>query len=305
MAYRLDLEEEPTASLRRAAREQLEAAADGLGEHHEEDPVSAVHDARKRLKKSRSALRLARPAMDRTANREENTLLRDRGRAMSGTRDADVMVETIDKLSNRFAGQAPAALFDSVRDRLAERAEAARTDPGDLREHAGELRELAARVEQWPAQELSFETFAEALTRSYKRGRRAFERADTEPADENLHEWRKRVKDLWYQLRLLGDVWPGVMKAEAREAKQLSRLLGDDHDLAVLAERIENDAELTDAPAADGERLHELLAHRRAELLEQARALGRRLYAEPPKAFGRRMRRYASLAAAEAQAEAA
>jgi CHAD domain-containing protein len=304
MAYRLDLEEEPSASLRRAAREQLEKGADGLGERHADDPVATVHDARKRLKKSRSALRLVRPAMPRGDYRRENRLLRDRGRAMSGTRDADVMVETVDKLSDRFAGQEPAALFDSVRERLAERAEAARADPGDVGRHASELRELVGRVEGWPAQDLSFDTFARALARTYKRGRKAFRRVEEDPTDEALHEWRKRVKDLWYQLRLLGVVWPGLMKAHAREAKQLSRLLGDDHDLAVLTQRLATDPDLTAAPAADRERLGELIAHRRAELLEQARALGPRLYAESPKAFGRRIRRYASLAAAEADADA-
>ena len=44
------------------------------------------------------------------------------------------------------------------------------------------------------------------------------------------------MKDLWYQQRLLEDTWPGVMKAQAKEAKTLSKLLGEDHDLAVLSE---------------------------------------------------------------------
>jgi hypothetical protein len=42
----------------------------------------------------------------------------------------------------------------------------------------------------------------------------------------------------------------------------------------------------------------ELIERRRAELLDRSRALGRRIYAERPKAFARRARRYVDLAAA-------
>lgn len=36
--------------------------------------------------------------------------------------------------------------------------------------------------------------------------------AQAKPSVENLHEWRKRVKDLWYQVRLLTPLWPGMLK---------------------------------------------------------------------------------------------
>jgi CHAD domain-containing protein len=124
------------------------------------------------------------------------------------------------------------------------------------------------------------------LKRTYARGREAFARADRKPTATNLHEWRKRVKDLWYQERLLQGSWPNVMKAQAKEAKKLSKLLGEDHDLAVLAEHV------------DDPQLLELIEQRRAELLERSRDLGRRIYAERPKAFARRARRYVDLAAA-------
>jgi CHAD domain-containing protein len=210
-----------------------------------------------------------------------------------------VMVETVDGLAERFAGQAPVALFDAVRERLAERAAAVREGAeDDVVRQAGELGTLAARVDEWPLERSSAGTLVRGLERSYARGRDAFERAERRPTTTNLHELRKRVKDLWYQERLLGDAWPGMMKASARESKALSRLLGDDHDLAVL-EAVLADEEVTRDVAADVGELLELIAHRRGELLAEIRALGRRVYAEPPKAFRRRMRRYLRLAISE------
>ncbi len=46
-----------------------------------------------------------------------------------------------------------------------------------------------------------------------------------------MHEWRKRVKDLWYHVTLLQDAWRPVMSALADEAHELSDRLGDEHDL--------------------------------------------------------------------------
>jgi len=113
------------------------------------------------------------------------------------------------------------------------------------------------------------------------------------------------VKDLWYQLRLLRDAWPKVMKATADEAKALSRVLGDDHDLAVLAQLVADDRDLTGEPSADRDRLLELIDRRRGELLEQARQQGRRLYAESPKAFRRRLQTYVREATRDAVASSA
>jgi CHAD domain-containing protein len=270
MAYALSLDAVGD-SLRRAAREQLDAAAEGLNQP--DDPVEAVHDARKRLKKTRALLRLARPAMPARTFRKRNRELRDQGRALSGARDADVLLETVDGLADRYSGRLPKARFTAARTRLA------RDRPEGVPEH--DVPTLAARSDGWPVDAVDAATLTRALATTYERGRKAFAEADAGPTMENLHAWRKRVKDLWYQQKLLKRVWPDVMDALAGEAKALSKLLGEDHDLAVLA------AELPDDDA-----LAPLIEHRRAELLEQARSLGRRVYAESPKAFRKRVRSY-------------
>jgi len=111
----------------------------------------------------------------------------------------------------------------------------------------------------------------EAVTTTYRRGRAAAAKPAT---DEDLHEWRKRVKDLWYQARLLS------IKRVARDAKALSKLLGDDHDLAVLSTELPHD-----------DPLQPLIGDRRAALQKRARKLGARVYEKPPKAFRKRVRK--------------
>jgi CHAD domain-containing protein len=59
-----------------------------------------------------------------------------------------------------------------------------------------------------------------------------------DPASENFHEWRKRVKDLSYHLQMLNPIWPEQICAAASELKELSDYLGDDHDLVLLEQAI-------------------------------------------------------------------
>ena len=308
MAYRLSFADDVASSVRRCAREQLADAVAQL-EGAARDPVTAVHEARKDLKKTRALVRLVRPALGRRAYRAENDALRDVGLMLSGARDADVRVATARALAEHAAGRLPADVFDALGEALAAEADAGRAGGGtaDAR-FAPALEALRAaelRVEAWTLDEANWETPLAGIVRAYARGRAAFATARATPEPELLHAWRKRAKDLWYHQRLLAPAWPDVLGAQAEAAHALSELLGDDHDLAVLLERLGDEAPPL-APAADARRpeLRELIAHRSEQLRAETVRLGLRVYAESPKAFSRRVARYLTLAVDEARADA-
>jgi CHAD domain-containing protein len=298
MSYRLSIADELTAVVRACAREQLAGAVDRL-ERAEEDPVEAIHDARKHVKKARALLRLVRPALGAGVYRHENAALRDVGRALSSTRDADVLLETVDALAKRYAGRLPATTFDGVRGALAAAAPARGDGGAELATAIAELRAALERVETWPLDDGGWDPVIAGVARAYERGRAAGEAARRRPTTEGLHEWRKRVKDLWYHERLLAPSWPAVVGAHGEQAHVLSELLGDEHDLAVLAERLCAGVGLPANADADLAALLALVEERRGELRAAAHRLGRRLYAESPKAFARRLRRYVRAAVAE------
>jgi len=308
MAYRLSIADDVPGGVRNCAREQLAGAVERL-EGAGRDPVTAVHEARKHLKKTRALLRLMRPALGKQAYRAENGALREAGLALSGTRDADVLVATAGALAEHAAGRLPADVFEALGAALAAEAADGRDgghgEAADLGPVIDQLRAAELRVERWPLEGADWGTVLDGVTRAYVRGREAFAaaRAATEP--ELLHAWRKRAKDLWYQQRLLTPAWPALLEAQAEEAHALTELLGDDHDLAVLTARLADDARPL-APAVDARRaeLRALAAHRSDELRAEAIRLGRRVYAESPKAFSRRLGRYVELAVDESQAGA-
>ncbi len=304
MAYRFETDESVAEALVRTAEEQLDGAEHDLRTGVQDDPVSAIHSARKALKKERALLRLARGTVGGKQRRRENVALRDAGRALSATRDSEVLVQTLDGLSERYAGQVPEAVFASFREPLEADRQVAReqlTDPSMAAEVAGQLETVRRRIARWDVRRGGWAAIGGGLERTYRQGRKALARARSQPDLENLHEWRKRSKDLWYELRLLTPVGGPAVRGQTKDAHALADLLGDDHDLAVLRQTL---VEAGEHVASDLDALLGLLDHRRQQLQAEAMFVGERVYAESPKAFVRRMHRYWKAGRAKARADA-
>ena len=283
MGYRLRPDEDADDGVRRVARGQLDLAADQLAGDGDRDV--AVHESRKALKRLRALVRVARDALGDDAYRRENRIFRDTGRRLSATRDAAVMVETLDDLTERYGDELPDDAFVGLRDALASEATAASSaladDRGPIEEVQGALEAARRRVAAWPLPDDAGPEMLEAgFERVYRRGRRALKAARRDPGTEELHELRKRAKDLWHAAQILRPASPKAMKKLARRAHALSDLTGDDHDLAVLRAATRERQETL----APGELalLEGLVARRRRRLQRKALALGRRVYARRP-----------------------
>ena len=260
MAFAFEHDQPLSVDIPRLMHEQIVRAREHLAGRD-------VHNARKRFKETRALLRLIRePLGDSFAI--ENAWFRDAGRDLAAVRDADAMLEALDKL------EIPRGLHAKVKRRL-QKDRAHPPVDGLIANALDQLVVAQARIALWPPMADSFDTIAAGLRRTYRDGRRAMNNA---PSAEALHEWRKFVKSHWYHIQLLRHVWPPLMKAHAGVLDELSHALGDHHDLHVLGES---------APE-----LQRIIAARHHELETQAFALGARIYAERPDAFLARMRRW-------------
>jgi CHAD domain-containing protein len=279
----------------RIAYGRIDRALDELRGKTSSSREEAVHEARKDMKKLRSLLRLVRDEIGDEIYRRENEAFREAARRLSGVRDADVMIETLDSLVERRDGEIPSRAAGGLRKALQEHREALDDDRGGRKTARKEviraLEEARERVEQWPLRTDGFEVLEPGLRRAYRRGQREYRAVLDDPSTENLHEWRKRVKDLWYHQTLLQCCWPELMDPLGDQAHELSDLLGLDHDVAVLREWAQAH------PAAAGgtsglEAFNAAAETRRAELQREAIALGGRLYAERPRAYAKRLASY-------------
>ncbi len=290
-AYRLKRRESPAAGVRRVASGRAEKALEELDEAEGDEFAVSVHRARKDLKKLRAVLRLVRDELGKRIYQAENERYRSAGRLLSGSRDAAVKLETLAALEKRFGDEFPITAardwrraLEADRDRLegADGAVAPQIERARLEIAAGR-----DRIAAWSLGTDSWELLAGGLGRSYRQGRKRMRRTIAEPSAANVHEWRKRAKDVWYQLRLVRGAWPALLDASAEQAHDLADLLGVHHDLAVLGEDLKG----RDGIERAGD-FEALAGRRQEELLGEAIELGRRFYAERPKAFDRRLAAY-------------
>jgi len=289
MSYRLKNGERLAAGIRRVAREQLEDALGEMAAATAEEEGPAVHATRKHIKKIRALLRLIRAKIGPEIFREENDRLREVARGFSGSRDARVQLQVLEKL--REGAEPTGAIFAETAATL--QAEiATHADCFGPQRHAAQttLQWIGDRLEGWPLDDLEIEDLCCALRSSYKRGRKCFRSVRAQASADSFHSWRKRVKDIWYQSRLLQNLNPAVMCEIIQEARTLGQQLGDLHDVAFFRIRLE-----AESGGAEEERtlLLGLICTRERELQEVALDLGTRFFAEKPGAFERRLLRYA------------
>lgn len=287
-AYRLHADEFVPDGLRRIARGQLDSAHEQLDGASKRRLGEAVHETRKHLKRLRASLRLSRASLGEETYDRENTAFRMAGRRLSAARDAKVLIETLDGLRTRFEAELAPGASDALRAQLVDDHDSAlaamRDNSGDTGATLTAIDDARARTPSWTFATEGFDALAPGLWRIYRRGRKRMDTARSDPTTENLHEARKRVKDLWHAAQILRPARPKRMKRLAADAHDVADLLGDDHDLAVLREYVERHPQCFE----DDDRRQSLLAmidRRRGVLQRKAFARGRRLYKRSPKRF--------------------
>jgi CHAD domain-containing protein len=291
-SYHLLAGEPVAAGIKRVVTGRVDDAISELRGEGASEAAERVHEARKDIKKIRSALRLVRDAIGDDAWRLENEHYRDCARQLSDFRDAEILVDALDALGDRF-GPATRERAARLRREL-EHENRAGHDEGSLERAmataAAELEQGRSRIESLPLKGDGWDLIGPGLHRSYRRGRKRLRAVEEEATVTNLHELRKRVKDLWYQLRLIRDCDRDLLESTADHAHDLSDHLGDDHDLALLREQVQRRAAAFTDPG-DQRHLLEQIDQRRGELQFAAISLGRRIYDEKPKRFGKRLER--------------
>ena len=293
-AFRLRRDEPVAADLRRIARGRLDMALEVIADPADDKLPEAVHSVRKTLKRVRATVRVARPALGADTARAENAAYRDAARRLGDARDRKVVVDALDAVLGRVAGELRVERYTPLRERLVAEERAAAeglardAERGALGEVAVELERGRDRVAAWPLDGDVVADLRAGLDRIYRRGRRAYGVAREDPTAETLHELRKRAKDLWYAAGLLQPAAPKRLRRVRKRAKRLSELLGEDHDLAILRAAVETRRPLF-ADLADRDALVGVIRRRRRGLRRDALALAGKLYGERPRRAAKRL----------------
>src|SRR6266487_1307493 len=288
MGFRLKLREPLPNGLKRVFREQIESAL-RLCQHPAKQRGVTVHEVRKHLKKLRAAMRLAVGEVGKNQHACEDRCVRKIGRLVSDLRDAQVRLQTLVKLRDEAAKGPKDNPFPRLEELLSlERESFSAAFAGWQKQAIPQLERVEARLLKWPLEDLTWKQICGAVAKIYTRGQRGLAKTIDDPQPENFHAWRKRVKDLWYQLRILQPLNRVVLEEMAHDAEVLGELLGIEHDLDFLWARLKKECG-DQRLAGELTQLQKLITKRGKRLRRDALELGRRFYAEPSKAFAKRI----------------
>jgi CHAD domain-containing protein len=284
MAYLFKKNEAIPHAIRRVFAEEIAWAVGQLA--HSKKRAQAIHEARKSIKKIRGLLSLVENRLG-PRYKTEDRYFREAAGHLSELRDTAVMLEVFDALAAKL-DPADTPGLNEIRLNL-QRSQ--REAPPEKQVGAEVVRLLQAarpHADAWPLENLDWASLLPELTAGYRSGRKALKNAQQEKSPESLHNFRKKVKQHWYHVRLLESVWDSGLKTRAAELHDLETWLGDDHNLAVLRAHLAADME-TSRDRQQARHLLSLLDEEAHALRQRALAAGARLYAEKPNAFRERL----------------
>jgi CHAD domain-containing protein len=271
------------SGLLRISRRHVTTALQRIDHPKKADRTEDIHQVRVHGKRLRALLRLLKPVTNVEAVKRENARLREVGRSLAGFRDTFVAGQTF---QNIFEDAAPRQMKDAARllgvkphsaKSKADLAVALKAAAKSLRRTADEIRRLPISARGWAA-------IAPGLEKSYRRARADYKKCAQHGAGhlgDCFHAWRKRVKDLGYQLEILANLPDKDVQRLRKDFRRLGALLGDDHDYLVFAERVrEREAHYEDL--ANFRPVRKRLKRRLKELRAKEFGLAKALFADKP-----------------------
>jgi CHAD domain-containing protein len=306
MAYRFKLDESLEKGSRRIALNQIEIALANINS----DGLSAqnIHECRKALKRTRALIKVLAPAAGEKSARVLDRRIRDAGRLLSCSRDRTVLLDTISALSKTADAPLAAALTvltaaltlapvtwpetgpetgsETGPETEAETGDATAQNEFMLDDVRGQLEAARQYFEKLTLEQRGVVALKAGLVRSYKDGKKALKTAYKKRNADSFHDLRKAVQLHWRQMSLLSRAWPEEMALRVAAAREISQILGEEHDLELLdqASKVLDGA---DSAARDVIRM--ACKERRKALRQRARYRAERLYAEDAGAFAARV----------------
>ena len=169
-------------------------------------PVEATHQTRKKLKLLRAFAKLIKPARKSDDYNSVNILFRDWGRVFSDLRDTHVRDLMLREFAQNSEYREEVYLIDhlinlnNVELSVLESASLYRADEFSTLEENLRNNPL---IRKYFSDHANTPLILEGYNNSYLKSRYAFRSAFTNHNPEDIHEWRKRAKDLQYQTELL------------------------------------------------------------------------------------------------------
>ena len=241
MPFRLQSNESIADGLRRLARQELRSVSKHLnGTMPPRD--GAIHEIRKSVKKTRAILQVLDADNGRGLAKSARRL-HAINRRLSALRDADVMLETLQTLRVTNRRLLSDRCFARVHRRLSLHRKAIMAvarRKGTWQRVGESVRKIRQDARRWKPTHRQFGSLAAGIRLAHQRGRNAMVCARKNQRAADFHEWRKQIKALWYELRLVEGSSPRIRR-DVKALQRAEEWLGNAHNAFVLSDELSKD----------------------------------------------------------------
>jgi len=215
-----------------------------------------IHDVRVFMKKSRSALKLVAPQLDREYVTKDIVALREVGRKMCSWREISVLRKNLKELKKEFpdifSHLADNEKIEILMKKPAELAGRSESLKAELEEINELLKKTGFRIRFHPMKKIDPHLLVRELELTYGMVVDIYLTCRNNPRPDRLHEFRKKAKDLLYQLYFFRPLNPSAIKILEKKLENLTQYLGKFNDLTQLLKALDYEYSINrNTPAMD------------------------------------------------------
>jgi CHAD domain-containing protein len=204
---------------------------------------NTIHDIRVMMKKARAVINLVTPQVEGPFLERDLLAFREVGRIMCSWRETSVHRKTLKELKKDYRD-----IFSELKDServssLMEKKGVPVESEDDMRKGVEQIKELlnkaSYRIRFQPMDSIDPQLLLRDLESTYKRAVRLYIISRNNPKPDNFHEFRKRLKELLYQLFFFRPLNPSVVKRLEKRLDAMTQNLGKYNDLTQLVKALE------------------------------------------------------------------
>ncbi|MDG6774262.1 CHAD domain-containing protein [Thiomicrorhabdus sp. ZW0627] len=252
-----------------------------LSQSDQRNLKESIHDLRVTFKRLRAYWRLVRDSVDKPVFEAADRRIKYTAKLLGGQRDQYVLFDSLSLILDRLEGS-ERMVAESL---LRQLNHSLNTNFKTLSiRWSTVISSLQLERSVWSG--LDFESIKnrsiqKALHKSVTRSLRLSEQAVHKKADtEKRHRWRKWVKYVFYQLKLLKGLGVKSKKQSVRKLDELGNLLGIEHDMDLLKDFLQQGFDSTESRETLA-RIVEACEQYQKQLRKQVKHLAEGLYASP------------------------
>ncbi len=252
-------------------------------------PNVSVHEIRKSFKRMRALLKFYIETPENYAEKY-NSEIKAAGKILSPIRESYVNIQVFERITE-VDSHIPERKTKQAREHLLEKNRAL-IENGYFGNNLSEnILQFVKSFDELPEKAgIDIPTISQMekqISEGFAESYNFFQRIDQDTNPENMHELRKSLKSLWYQLDFIKFMHPRYFRMKSDQLNKITEQLGEDHDLAVFMEEINQ--EEYDFSEEEIMILENQVEHQRELNLLKLSPRLRQFFNESPEMFNRKL----------------